>query len=81
MASPGFPYVLGGPWAKLCGYGARLALILHLSRVACGVVELNGEVDEVSMKGAVALVDYFKSHARRVYRLIPVSLQEKRDGQ
>ena len=38
-----------------------------LLRAACGEAEPD-HVDEVSVAGAWALVDYFKAHARRVYQ-------------
>jgi hypothetical protein len=67
-----FPDHLRGPWAKLRAYGARLALILRCLRWACqteGGDSLD-EVDGESMDGAARLVDYFKSHARKVYAMI-----------
>jgi DNA polymerase-1 len=61
-----FPPHLAGPWAKLKGYGGRLALIVHFLRWACG--EVAGEdVDGESMDRAAKLVTYFKAHARKVY--------------
>ena len=66
LADPDCPEMIRGPLAKLEGYGARFALLLHLCRWVCG--EAQGEhVDESSVLGAAALVEYFKSHARRVY--------------
>ena len=53
-------------WAKAEGYCGRIALILFLTRQACR--ETNAiEVDEQSMAGAIQLIEYFKSHAIRVY--------------
>lgn len=63
--------ILRGPWAKLEGYGARLALVLHVCR---GVMHEAAEmdIDETSMRAADRLVAYFQAHARRVYaRLSP----------
>jgi hypothetical protein len=61
-----FPDELRGPWAKMEGYTARLALLLHVCRHACG--EVSGEdVDETSVENAIQLIRYFQSHARRVY--------------
>jgi hypothetical protein len=57
---------LKGPWAKMEGYCARLALIIHCCRLAAGEVK-SEEIDEESVLSAWALVDYFKSHARKVY--------------
>jgi hypothetical protein len=62
---PDFPNHLFGPWSKLRGYGARLALILHYLRWATGEAQ-SEEVDGESMHRAEGLVDYFKSHARKV---------------
>jgi hypothetical protein len=66
-ADPDLPPYLRGAWNKLVGYGARLALVLHELRFVCGEAETE-QIDETSILGAWALVDYFKSHARRVYR-------------
>jgi DNA polymerase-1 len=61
-----FPPHLVGPWSKLRGYGARLALIVHYLRWACGETTCE-DVDGESMTRAATLVSYFKSHARKVY--------------
>jgi hypothetical protein len=70
----GFPPHLRGPWAKLRSYGARLALILRCLRwayaTAGGEVDDLDEVDGESMEAAARLVDYFKSHARKIYCII-----------
>jgi hypothetical protein len=64
-----FPPHLIGPWSKLRGYAARLALVLHYLRWAAG--EVQGEdVDGESMTRAARLVDYFKAHARKVYAVM-----------
>src|SRR5262249_6766890 len=67
LNDPDFPEFLRGPWAKLRGYGGRLALIVHELRRACaGFTELiPAEVGGASMRHAVLLVNYFKGHARR----------------
>jgi len=60
------PEILKGPWMKLKGYAARLALVLHMLRD--GFDETTStDVDGVSMAGAIRLVAYFKAHARKVY--------------
>jgi hypothetical protein len=64
-----FPECLQGPWAKLKGYGARLALVVQLLRWAYGETadqDVNGE----SMARAAKLVDYFKSNARKAYAVM-----------
>jgi hypothetical protein len=74
-----FPIMLIGPWAKLRGYCARLALIVHAMRWACGEAGENIEaVDAESVRGAVQLIEYFKSHACRVYRRMPTSADDSR---
>jgi hypothetical protein len=66
-----FPVHLKEPWSKLRGYCGRLALIVHYLRWAGGEIAGDkADVDDESMRRAVALVDYFKSHARRVYSAI-----------
>jgi hypothetical protein len=57
---------LRGPWAKLEGYGARLALVVHVCRQVSGETE-SVDVDGPSMEKAAQLVRYFQAHARRVY--------------
>lgn len=61
-----FPEHLVGPWVKLKAYAARLALIVHLLRIACGEIA-NDDVDGESMTRAWKLVAYFKAHVRKVY--------------
>jgi len=76
LADPDFPEMLRGPFSKLEGYGARLALLLHLCRLVCGEAPLEA-VDKVSVLGAVALVHYFKSHARRVYARLQATPEDQ----
>jgi hypothetical protein len=61
-----FPAYLRGPWSKLRGYGARLALIVHCLRQVCGETA-EPDVDGEDLERATQLVAYFKSHARKVY--------------
>jgi Protein of unknown function (DUF3987) len=77
LAEPDFPETLRGPFAKLEGYGARLALLLHLCRYVCGDAHTE-QVDERSVLGAAALVHYFKSHSRRVYSRLHATPAEQR---
>jgi hypothetical protein len=66
-----FPRHLAGPWAKFRGYCARLALIVHFLRWACGEVGSDtADVDAESMKRAACLINYFKGHAAKVYGTI-----------
>lgn len=76
-ADPLFPPNLRGPWAKLEGYCARLALVLHLCRYVCCEAE-SEEVDRISVAGAATLVEYFKSHARRVYARLHATEDDQR---
>src|SRR5581483_10038536 len=62
-AAADFPARLRGAWAKL---PARLALILALLDEPRA-----REVGVEAVQGAIALVEYFQSHARRVYRELP----------
>jgi hypothetical protein len=63
------PECLRGCYAKMNSYGARLALVLHMLRVAHKETE-DENVDGESMVGAARLVAYFQSHARKVYAII-----------
>ena len=69
--------MLRGPWAKLEGYCARLALVLHLTRLVCGEVQRES-IDDISVFSAATVVDYFKSHARIVYAQLHALPEEKR---
>ena len=73
MADDGFQRRLRGPWAKLPGQLARLTLILHaiVSR------PLAGEVHPGTLEAAIQLIDYFKSHARRVFRQLARARQDR----
>ncbi len=65
MEQPGFPTRLRGPWSKLEAYLARLTLVLATARAAYeGAAE---RVEARDVLSAMILLDYFKSHARRVY--------------
>jgi hypothetical protein len=67
MAEADFPTHLKGVWSKLQGYTLRLALILHELRLAAGEDITEGMVDAETMRRAVALTDYFATHADRVH--------------
>lgn len=69
LNDPSLPSTLRGPWAKLEGYGARLALVLHVCRSVTGETSAV-DVDEQSMRSAARLVAYFQAHARRVYSFL-----------
>ena len=69
MDSPTLAPILKGPWSKLRSYCLRLALVIHLLRLVCGEVSAE-DVDAESVNRAIQLVDYFKSHARKVYSFL-----------
>ena len=75
--SPALDAVLKGPWLKLKSYFLRLGLVIHFCRVACGEVE-SENVDAESVARTVRLIDYFKSHARKVYRHLPLDAGDRR---
>jgi hypothetical protein len=60
------PDAIKGHAAKFRGYGARLALIIHLLRVVCGEAD-HEDVSGASMGRAEALVRYFFSHALKAH--------------
>lgn len=58
----GFPEIMRGSWGKIPGILARIALILHCCQeVSHG--EPQKEVAEKTIKNAIAITEYFKSHA------------------
>jgi hypothetical protein len=63
---PEFAENLRGPWQEAQRYAARLALLLQVCRQQPGQPE-PAAVDEAAVDGAVRLLDYFLSHAARVY--------------
>jgi len=69
--------VFKGPWHKLRAYFLRLALVIHLSRFACGEVDAE-DVDADSVACTTRLIDYFKSHARKVYRHLTLDAGDRR---
>jgi len=66
LADPALADLLRGPYAKLEGYAARLALILQLCRLVAGEAD-HDAVDARSVTAATALIEYFKAHMNRVY--------------
>ncbi|MBG9941781.1 YfjI family protein [Brevibacillus formosus] len=68
---------LRGVWSKLRGQVARLSLILHMARLVDGETS-ESSVDAESMAMALALLDYFKKHALRVYKRLEESVEDKR---
>jgi hypothetical protein len=77
LADPDLPVHLRGPWAKLDGYGARVALVLHLCRVVCDEADTE-DVDEHSVTAMVQLMHYFKAHTTRVYARLQSTRADQR---
>ncbi len=79
-----FPDSLEGPWGKLETYAARLALILHLLRLASDPTRSPPadppKLSHRIIEAASRLVAYFKSHARRVYAAIDGKLTDGGDN-
>jgi hypothetical protein len=69
-SAPDFPPYLRGVWSKFRVYLARFALVVHLLRCALQEVYTDELVDETSVRGAVALVEYYASHAVRIHALL-----------
>jgi Protein of unknown function (DUF3987) len=77
MNQPEFPNHLKGYWSKLRSITARLALIIGLANQADNAYSGSGNlghvleeataVGEKDVEAAIALVEYFKAHARRTY--------------
>jgi hypothetical protein len=68
-----FPPSLRGPWGKLREYAGRLALILTLMHHAADPMAdplATPKVGPDRVDDAWRLIDYFKSHARRVHAAI-----------
>ena len=78
MNDTGFPPSLRGPWGKLREYAGRLTLVLslldHASDPLCGVQDLPVG-DDGFVEDAWRLVDYFKSHARRVHAAVNLGVE------
>ncbi len=53
-------------WSKAEGHCLRLALVLFLARQVCKETKAT-QIDPASITGAIKLIEYFKSHARKVY--------------
>lgn len=66
-------------WSKLEGTAPRLALIVHLVRIAAGDGMASPElIDAVSMTAGTALADWFGHEAKRVYAALSET-EEQRD--
>jgi hypothetical protein len=66
IRSAELPVQMVGPWGKLKAYAARLALVLHY----LWLVQTDGDEGDLqaaSVERAIRLINYFKTHLRRVY--------------
>jgi hypothetical protein len=72
---------LSAAWAKLEEYAARLALVIHFCRWAAGApLNDGGDVlDAESMEAGIALTEWFKVEARRVYAILGESVEDRDD--
>jgi hypothetical protein len=77
MYRPGFPKTLQGTWPKLASSQlARLSLLFSLCRVVWN--DEPETVTEEDVEGAVRVIDYFKSHARRAHFALYPETEEER---
>jgi 5S rRNA maturation endonuclease (ribonuclease M5) len=68
---------MAAAWSKLEEYAARTALVLHLLRWAADPDSTNPDmVDAQSMKAGIALTEWFKHEARRVYAMLHESAED-----
>jgi len=66
MNNSELPYYLKGAWAKLEAYCARFCLILEVLSCHYNNSKPN-EISFESITNSIKLINYFKSHARKVY--------------
>ncbi|MEX0653703.1 MAG: DUF3987 domain-containing protein, partial [Phycisphaeraceae bacterium] len=56
-------------FSKMRGYVARMALVMHFAGWAAGE-DVADEIDVPSIESAVAIIEFFKHEARRVYAML-----------
>ena len=87
MAAPDLAPGLRGPWGKLEGTCARLALILQLAQHVCDSQNPTTQpsaasatqLEECSIARAITLIErYFKSHLRQVYARLRTTPEDLR---
>jgi len=79
-----FPDWLRGPWAKMEQYAARIALTLHMLQWVVDPFRpetTTSEIESHTMKRVVRLVDYLKSHLRRVHSTMRVGSKGNDGGE
>lgn len=59
-------------WSKAEGHCLRLTLVLHLARFYDNATK-SKQIDVPSIEGGIKLIEYFKSHAGRVYSHVALS--------
>lgn len=67
VRSPDLNRGLISPWIKMTNYALRFCLAVHFIRRACGEVAADS-IDGPSATFGCMIAEYFKSHARKVYR-------------
>jgi hypothetical protein len=77
QAEESFPPHFRGPWSKMEGYCARLALIIHYLRFVSRETEAE-EVQDQDIVAAWSLIDFFKSHTKRVYAHLRTSPADRK---
>lgn len=77
MNSSEFPYELLAPYGKLDGYLARFILLLHVVAYSCGETQHQTIVDQSTVEKAYKLLEYFKSHMKKIYNRTGVNIQDK----
>ena len=70
MNDPNLPYYFKGPWAKLRSYMGRFILILQLAHHSENNNLTELIIHPESVEKAASLVEYFKSHIRKVYGVL-----------
>ncbi|KSU78475.1 Protein of unknown function [Fictibacillus enclensis] len=74
----GFPEALKGVWKKLKGLHPRILLIMHILKWADNYKMVNkGLVEDELVIFTNYIMDYFKSHAKKVFQFTQSNMQDK----
>jgi hypothetical protein len=68
---------LAAAWAKIEGYAARLALIIHYLKWAVGEAADDPSIDAESMSAGIELARWFGNEAKRTYEVLRESDDEQ----